>query len=187
MKQLYAFLFLLIFISGFAQFNVSQKMESLYSRLNNLKQETRNTEKELNSIEYENMSNSWIQRKDFILRTSKIALEAMESRIGMIQHVKLDSDKVTFCYKIENGMNEYIENLRSYKESLINDIKANIVIITKNNLSTVEFDDLLHFLLEHNKSSSEKLMRSVYEQDPAKYGSFRRYLEALAVAQYLVK
>lgn len=120
-------------------------METLYSRLNILKQETRKIEAKVNSINTINLSNKWIYRKNFINDNNKIELKAIESNIEMIPRIEEESKRIIWCGKIENTMNEYEENLSRYYKLLLDDIEENKIYITKENYKFVAFDDLMNF------------------------------------------
>lgn len=72
----------------------TKKMETLYSRLNILKQETRKIEAKVNSINTINLSNKWIYRKNFINDNNKIELKAIESNIEMIPRIEEESKRI---------------------------------------------------------------------------------------------
>ncbi len=180
----YFFLFL-AFVSNsfFSQSNINSKISNLYDKLNYLKQETRKIEKEINDVNTENLSSRWIFRKDFIVNNNRTSIKAIESSIEIIPSIKSESEQIIWCGKIENMMNEYKEFLYSSKDKLITDIEVNTIIITKSNLKTIAYDDLVLFLL-NKTGKTESQIKSLYQQESNKYGSFRNYIEKL-VDSYL--
>ncbi|HAY3553775.1 hypothetical protein [Elizabethkingia meningoseptica] len=155
-----------------------KKMETLYSRLNILKQETRKIEAKVNSINTINLSNKWIYRKNFINGNNKIELKAIESNIEMIPRIEEESKRIIWCGKIENTMNEYEENLSRNYKLLLDDIEENKIYITKENYKFVAFDDLMTFLV-NNTLYSEKTITEMFKKQST-FKEFREFLNYLA-------